>query len=56
MNFLRRSCHKLRFYSITNIMSGQKEEKIRNCLRSKLQPSHLQIVNESNQHNVPKGI
>ena len=33
---------------------GPIEIKIRNCLQ-KLKPSHLEVVNESYMHNVPKG-
>jgi BolA protein len=31
------------------------EETIRNKLRDRLQPSHLEVVNESHMHSVPKG-
>lgn len=34
--------------------SGPIETKIRDCLQ-KLTPSHLEVVNESYMHNVPKG-
>lgn len=33
---------------------GPIETKIRECLQ-KLSPSHLEVVNESYMHNVPKG-
>lgn len=33
---------------------GPIEEKIRECLK-KLKPAHLEVVNESYMHNVPKG-
>lgn len=34
--------------------AGPIEAKIRQCLE-KLQPTHLEVVNESYMHNVPKG-
>lgn len=34
--------------------TGPIETKIRNCLQ-KLNPIHLEVVNESYMHNVPKG-
>ncbi|KAG5670194.1 hypothetical protein PVAND_000472 [Polypedilum vanderplanki] len=34
---------------------GAKELRIKECLERELSPSHLQIVNESYMHNVPKG-
>lgn len=60
MNFLRRNCDKLKFYSVrlSTKMSAQgyKESKIHNCITKSLQPTYLEIVNESQFHNVPKGI
>lgn len=34
---------------------GVKEGKIKECLTKALTPVHLEIVNESYMHNVPKG-
>lgn len=58
MNILRRNCDKLKFYSARfSKMSGQGpiESIIQNCLTKSLLPSHLEILNESYMHNVPKG-
>jgi BolA-like protein 1 len=35
--------------------SGPKELKIKKCLIQALNPAHIEIVNESYMHNVPKG-
>lgn len=31
------------------------QERIETKLQSSLEPSHLEVINESHQHNVPKG-
>lgn len=31
------------------------QERIETKLKSTLEPSHLEVINESHQHNVPKG-
>lgn len=36
-------------------MSNSIEDSIHNKLQEKLGPSHLEIINESFMHNVPKG-
>jgi stress-induced morphogen len=34
---------------------GPKEGRIKECLQRELSPLHIEIVNESYMHNVPKG-
>lgn len=41
--------------STNNTNSGPIEQAIANALTDKLQPIHLEVVNESYMHNVPKG-
>lgn len=41
--------------STNDINSGPIEQAIANALTEKLQPIHLDVVNESYMHNVPKG-
>lgn len=36
-------------------MTNPVEKSIQNKLTEKLEPSHLEIINESYMHNVPKG-
>lgn len=51
---LYRSCHHFSVQSIRRMSSGPIETKIRDCLQV-LKPLHLEVVNESYMHNVPKG-
>ena len=50
------SCTCLRFF-FYNYKIQQKpiEESISKKLASKFQPQHLEVINESSKHNVPKG-
>lgn len=41
--------------STNDINAGPIEQAIANALTEKLQPIHLEVVNESHMHNVPKG-
>ena len=48
-------CTCLRFFFNYNIQQKPIEESISKKLASKFQPQHLEVINESSKHNVPKG-
>ena len=45
----------LDFFKNYNIQQKPIEESISKKLSSKFQPQHLEVINESSKHNVPKG-
>ncbi|XP_041485554.1 bolA-like protein DDB_G0274169 [Lytechinus variegatus] len=47
-----RTIHTSRTWTMA---SGPVESSIRDKLMQKFQPSHLEVINESNMHNVPRG-